>query len=637
VKSRLYIFITLYIFPIFLFGSDSAIIDIANIKEGAVIDQSIQITPDSNYDIHQLIQLPNDLFSHYDWEAIPEGKSINWLKIEFKNKSNNPENLVIGTSRYDFIYLFYQNESGEWTKSLSGLKVANKEKKLVFNSNSYLEFTIKKNSSQTIYIRCENHQKQSYQYNPIPFTIYHKDTLVAHQNKQSYFTYFFLGAILIMTLYHLFIYFQVKSKIYLFYVLNNIGILTFVISQTGLLSIILFQNFSYHENLVLTLGNFAFVLYILFVRSFLNYKELSPKKDKVFKYTAIAYPFLLIFILINTSIAVALGGIIALSFYTYIIISSFIAAKKGQTDARLFFLGNLFYYFGIVISILQATNIFPYEFLDLSAINYVEIGTIIQLTLFALTVGFRISTLQKQIISKESEHVRIQRIEEEKRLEITEEKNKELERKVEERTKDLAIKNKDLELAVKDKELLLKEIHHRVKNNLQLTSSLLSLQSKQVKDKNVRIALKEGQARIKSMSLVHQQLYQNNTFSEINFGRYIEKLVPNIQHTFDIGNKNISIKIDGDIAMDIERAIPIALISNELITNSFKYAFKNSESGELTIQDNGKGLEKLKIEEFETLGLNLVQMLTKQLHGNIDIKSNGGLVIVITFPKEIEE
>ncbi len=199
-----------------------------------------------------------------------------------------------------------------------------------------------------------------------------------------------------------------------------------------------------------------------------------------------------------------------------------------------------------------------------------------------------------------------------------------------------------------EKEVLLREIHHRVKNNLQIIASLLHLQEVTVSGEGVDV-LKESEGRVKSMAMIHEKLYQSPTFNDINFKQYIEKLVDDILYTYGTPTGTIRTNmIIEEINLNIDTAIPLGLIINELVTNSVKYAFPQLEGTitlklkslheqmELTIADNGIGLPKdLDLEKTETLGLKLVNSLVNQLDGKLKLNRNNGTEFKITF-KELK-
>lgn len=195
----------------------------------------------------------------------------------------------------------------------------------------------------------------------------------------------------------------------------------------------------------------------------------------------------------------------------------------------------------------------------------------------------------------------------------------------------------------KEKEVLLKEIHHRVKNNLQIISSILNIQSRKLEDDSAKKAVKEGQSRIKSMSLIHEKLYGSNELSIVNMKEYIEDLSQFLFSTYKT-KANVISKIEAEeFSLDIDKAIPIGLILNELISNSLKYAFNEQDEGqlqvvfkqnkdklELQVSDTGKGLPE-NFEEMKNMGMRLVSSLTEQIEGVLDVKSDLGTSFTITF------
>ena len=209
--------------------------------------------------------------------------------------------------------------------------------------------------------------------------------------------------------------------------------------------------------------------------------------------------------------------------------------------------------------------------------------------------------------------------------------------------KDESIKNTLLE-----KEMLLKEVHHRVKNNLQIVSSLLYLQTKSLKDKKIIDVFLESQNRVKSIALIHERIYQSANLSRIDFERYLSAFIPHLFQTFGKTDGNIDYKIKaGNIFLSTDTAIPCGLIINEIVTNSLKYAFSNLQKGEISIEliyhnnnnvtlivkDNGIGLpDGINLTNAKTLGLQIISILVKQLNGKIEISNQKGTVYKITFP-----
>jgi PAS domain S-box-containing protein len=200
--------------------------------------------------------------------------------------------------------------------------------------------------------------------------------------------------------------------------------------------------------------------------------------------------------------------------------------------------------------------------------------------------------------------------------------------------------------SLKEKEVLLKEVHHRVKNNMQVISSILNLQSSYVKDKYALNLLQECQNRIKSMAYIHESLYQTKNFDAVNFSEYLSTLVKNLVHSYSVNSKKIKVILTLDkLFLNLDASIPCGLIINEIVSNSLKYAFPGnrdgiifvtlkSKGGKVSIEvgDNGVGISSdIDIKNTKTLGLQLVDTLVEQINGTIKLSQTKGTVFNIEF------
>ena len=239
--------------------------------------------------------------------------------------------------------------------------------------------------------------------------------------------------------------------------------------------------------------------------------------------------------------------------------------------------------------------------------------------------------------------------------------NDELEQRVKQRTADLVSANEDLQTEVAErrlaeeqvraslaeKETLLREVHHRVKNNLQLISSLLYLQSRKVADSRVREMYRESQNHIRSMALVHERLYQSSSLARIDFAQYVHGLAVDLFHSYAIDPNRIKLKLDlEDTTLDIDTAIHCGLVVNELVSNALKHAFPGKRDGEvrLTLCSDGEGHHCLEIgddgiglppglegPDTESLGLQLVDTIVEQIGGQFTVQRDPGTMYRITF------
>lgn len=211
--------------------------------------------------------------------------------------------------------------------------------------------------------------------------------------------------------------------------------------------------------------------------------------------------------------------------------------------------------------------------------------------------------------------------------------------------------NEVLRNLLQEKEWLMKEIHHRVKNNLQIISSLLNTQSSFLDNQEALTAIRDSQNRMQAISIVHQKLYQAEDLATIDLSKYIQELTISIQQSFeDQNNIRFEFNID-NIRLSSADTVPLGLILNEAITNSVKYAFEPGKPGiiqisltaadeqylKMTIRDNGRGLPKaFDAHACSSLGMNLMIGLSEQLNGHFEIFSDKGTAIIVTFQPQPE-
>jgi two-component sensor histidine kinase/HAMP domain-containing protein len=200
--------------------------------------------------------------------------------------------------------------------------------------------------------------------------------------------------------------------------------------------------------------------------------------------------------------------------------------------------------------------------------------------------------------------------------------------------------------SLEEKEVMLKEIHHRVKNNLQVVSSLLNLQSRQIRDRAALEMFTESQNRVKSMALIHEKLYQSEDLARVDFTEYARNLSEYLFRAYDV-NGNVELDVEaGDVKLGINSAVPCGLIVNELVSNSLKHAFPNGSRGRISIRcyrsekkrpvlvvgDDGAGIpDQIDVERTDSLGLQVVSTLIHQLSGTLELDRSNGTRFTITF------
>ncbi|NDJ76002.1 MAG: PAS domain S-box protein [Chloroflexi bacterium] len=210
--------------------------------------------------------------------------------------------------------------------------------------------------------------------------------------------------------------------------------------------------------------------------------------------------------------------------------------------------------------------------------------------------------------------------------------------------------NEQIRQSLHEKEILLKEIHHRVKNNLQIISSLLLLQTGEASDDGVLAALSESQNRVYSIATIHEMLYQSRDLARVDFAAYVDRLIGYLFQSFQRSPQAVDLQVEiDDVALNMDTAIYCGLIINELVSNALKYAFSPEQCGQievglhrngqgmvLAVGDNGVGLPAhVEPETVESLGLQLVSMLTQQLDGTLTIDRSGGTVFTVEFRQKV--
>jgi len=201
--------------------------------------------------------------------------------------------------------------------------------------------------------------------------------------------------------------------------------------------------------------------------------------------------------------------------------------------------------------------------------------------------------------------------------------------------------------SLKEKEVILKEIHHRVKNNLQIISSLLNLQSRHIGDEGIREVFRESQDRVHSLALVHEKLYDSRELARIDAASYVRSLASNLFHSYGVNPDRIRFAVDvTQVELGIDSAVPCGLVLNELVSNALKHAFPDDREGRLVVElrredggrmrlrvsDDGIGLPKdLDFRRAESLGLQLVNILVSQLDGSIEVTAGDGTTVEVTF------
>jgi len=441
-----------------------------------------------------------------------------------------------------------------------------------------------------------------------------------HTAMKHLFLGLFFGAMGALLIYNLFILIFTKDPAYFWYCAYVAGILAHQLFYTGILETYILHEPITRRFFIDFLIALSLVFIPLFTRSFLYTAKTMPRIDKILKLlpfyillTSLApHPTLMISLLIPLApffVFVAIYGLMLGIRQAKFYAAGWISVAVAMTAMGLVNLGYL-----------PSLSNFPY---------LPQVGLVFEALIFSIGLADRINTLEREKEEASWQLIQLQRDEQ-----------KRLRRMVEERTE-------DLKQALQEKEMLFKEIHHRVKNNLQMIVSLLRLQSRKTENGKCREILKTANTRIGSLSKLHEMLYRAENLQMIDTREYFASIVKELMAT----NAPESERVRADYAVtaniDTDRAIYCGLIVNELVTNALKYAFGRKDNGRveiaffdegenfvLVVADNGLGFDQEA--NRSSMGLTLVDALVRQqLKGSVRYLRERGTRVVITFPRQI--
>ena len=563
---------------------------------------------------------------HSQWETLnktlvnetkSEPKKTYWTKLEvigspylvgehlFHMGSYNGDD----SDSFDHLdYYVYRNKSDNYEVYKTGDHVSINDRPYKFWA-SFIKLDIQEKDTLDVFIRMEGKDPN------IPYcemNLFHIDKSTLFP-KQVYFGLkngVFFGILALQFLFFLILYFIEKAPIHLYFCAIISGIfLSLCTDETNYYSFVLFPDFRDYHIPIHYLGLFLGPLgYVKFAEYYFNYK-----KPNIFS-TWLIPTFILVlgcftFLAVQTNTLFNNNNIheIVMLLQIIAIIFSLTMAYKApfqkNVSKKMFFaaffpigLIGLFFFSINASDTISTTFPWAYEyFYDLF-----RIGIIMMLILLSLSIGHRTNKLkaEKEIAEK------------------------------------LAEKNEIIMIKSKQNEVLLKEIHHRVKNNLQTISSLLYLQSYNLEDDQAKEKILVSQQRVESMALIHKNLYQRDNLASIEMKNYISKLSQSLDSSY--GRENIKLQLDiSEIELDVDIATPLGLIINEIVTNSYKYAFPDNSEGiisismkrttdqkiNLIISDNGIGK---KTNNKDSFGTKLISLLIKQIDAKLETKNKGG-------------
>jgi two-component system, sensor histidine kinase LadS len=440
----------------------------------------------------------------------------------------------------------------------------------------------------------------------LPLLLLSPAALAEKINNEQIVLGIYHGAILVMLVYNFFLFLSIRDRSYLYYVLFNSGWIMAMLTLNGLAFQYLWpRQVWWTNNSLLFFFCFSFVWGVQFSRTFLQTRQHTPSFDIVLR-VLIVFGSLGVLASLMTSYAFSVRLTNIIGMCTVLVwLNGYICLTQGARPARYYVLAWSALIVGVAILSLKNFGFLPHNTFTIWA---PQIGSVTEITLLSLGLADRIKTLQRE----------------------KERAQKEL-----------------LETKLTMQDALLKEVHHRVKNNLQVISSLLNLQSGYVQDARVVEMFRESRQRVESMALVHDKLYHSNDSTRIDFAAYTHTLATHLFASYGAMAEGIALRVNIDaITLSVDTAIPCGLILNELVANAVQHAFPAAKQGEvcitlhadengrfvLGVADNGIGFPPhLDFRHTTSLGLQLVTTLTEQLDGTIELEHNGGTTFTLAF------
>lgn len=541
-----------------------------------------------------------------------------WIKFTLKNNSDKTIHKILeyGNSMTTDV-IFYD--------AANNTKIKEGHLNISFPRNSInpiFKVMVNPHETKTYYIKASSYITTLI----VKLTLYNNDDFYSKEMKHQAVLFLFFGAMIVLAIYNLFIYFFSKDISYLYYVLYIIGITIHHLMYVGIASIYILS----HEQL-LVVHHYASLLVIfpavslaLFTKYFLDTKKyrLINKILNIFLYLVLLN--LIVFLLSDYFNHYRNLLPVILLIYLFLITIYFVWKKNRQAYFILFgwlvfvSMGTLMYLSSL--GLLNISIAFPY---------IVELSLITEIVIFSIALSDKINRLEKEKNNVNKELIIHKKTQ-----------NKKLKMQVEKKTKDLNI-------SLEEKNLLLQELNHRVKNNMQIIISLIRLQTNDIDDIKIKSLFLTTQNRLNVMNQLHELLYQKDDIAYINAYDYFSTLIDGLQETY---TKDIKVNYTIDTDIQTEQAISCGIILNELVTNSLKYAFtkdnindkhiniflyKQRDTYIMVVKDNGIGYDKENI--TKSFGLNLVNTLvSSKLQGTIISDTKNKVEVTIKWREENE-
>lgn len=605
---------TLIVFILWTTALNAASVDISKNEQISLLEQSSVYIDEKDLDIQKIIR--DDLFQTYRSPYINIGTSQDniWIKLELRNPTQQDieKLLILTSSLLEHITLYKEGElDSPVIKGVSNINTVHT------TLLPYFTIHLEPNASQTYYLKVNSF------YEPVDFglKLQNKNAFLAQDRVEQFVNIMLIGMVLALMLYSFLVSFYTKDKSYSFYSFYLFFLVYQQLTYLGLTQIYFPPYFVLIDISIPVIKiNLLIITSALFAMYFLKIhrRPLLQNGYKIFIFIALLEMIVLSFpSMYNLDIVILTGAL----FIVFNLFAGIFTYLTGYKQARLFIVGFTIVFASYVLMILDA--------LGMTSImqnfrNILMFGTAFEALILTLAFADRFIILQEE---KEKVDAHL----------LAESRNRAsiIESEVIEKTK-------ELNHALETKELLIKEVHHRVKNNLQIILSIIRLQNDEIEDEHISKKFIDLENRINAISQTYNMLLIKDNIEEIDMKEYIDSLLSDVHNTLHIQEQQICIRTDIDVLVPLRESVYIGLIVNELVTNAYKYAFTNNtgsiyislhhtkEEYILTVEDDGKGF--IMDENKKSLGLKLIHSLVyDQLGGEMEVHTNSQTKYTIRF------
>ncbi|HLD24265.1 MAG TPA: 7TM diverse intracellular signaling domain-containing protein, partial [Sulfuricurvum sp.] len=544
-------------------------------------------------------------------------KSDFWIKLSLENPQKYPIKRLL---KFDYplldkVTLYRINPDGTYNEKISGdsIAIALHEKK---DENIIFKLTMEPQTNETLYFHIRSNSSMDLQ-----LYLMNNDRYYDSQITKTALLGIFYGGAAVMILYNFFLFLSIRERSYFYYVIFQIVNILTLLALSGDAFRYLWPDSPEINNVIIPfLIVLAHVLAIMFARAFLDTKALMPKQDRVLLFI-LAFSFITLFL---TTLLDYYHGLILSVIVLFITTSSLVSVgliayfRYSIRASKFYLIAWIFLFIGTMLTGMKNIGLLPINFFTMWG---TQIGVFFELLLLSFGLADRINVIRLQKERFQEEAAQKAKI----LTNVLRKSKDELEREVKERTVELDFANQELRKNVSTKEALLKEVHHRVKNNLQVIISMMWLQRRRTQNEAVHTLIDDSTSRLQSMAVIHEMLYQSNDITMVNLQEYLRSLV-------DLCRRNTlseSVQIDASfqpLEINLDTAVTMGLICNEVLSNVFKHAYRATDTGNklmirceqrgdrvsFRIKDNGVGFEGF-AQNKKCIGIMLVHSLAEKL------------------------